>query len=110
MKNFEVLASRFHAYGAHGFLDAVDVASGRVAECELAIDQGMIMASVANVLVEGTLQRAFCEGKVAEVIQPLIAPERFGSGFEPSRDPTRRLRRPLPAWAEAPVPGARSVP
>jgi hypothetical protein len=83
MKNVEVLAGRFHAYGSHGFLDSVDVASGRVAECELAIDQGMIMAAVANVLAEGTLQRAFCEGKIAEVIRPLIAPERFGAGFEP---------------------------
>ncbi len=80
--NMEILAGRFKAYGPHGFFDAVDVSSGRLAECELALDQGMIMASVANFLSEGSLQKAFCEGKVAEVIRPLIAPERFGSGIE----------------------------
>ncbi len=83
MSNVEVLASRFHAYGPHGFLDAVDVTSGKVASCELALDQGMIMASVANALGDGMLQRAFCEGKVAEIIRPLIAPEKFGAGVEP---------------------------
>ncbi len=83
MNNVEVLASRFHAYGPHGFLDAVDVTSGKVASCELALDQGMIMASVANVLGERMLQKAFCEGKVAEIIRPLIEQEKFGAGFEP---------------------------
>lgn len=82
MNNIEVLASRFKAYGPHGFLDSVDLASGRVADCELAIDQGMIMAAVANVLVEGSIQRAFSDGKVADVIRPLIAPEQFGCGIE----------------------------
>jgi len=33
-------------------------------------------------LMEGSIQRAFSEGKVTEVIRPLIAPERFGSGIE----------------------------
>jgi hypothetical protein len=104
MKNVEVLASQFHAYGAHGFLDSVDVASGRVAECELAIDQGMIMASVANVLVEGSIQRAFCEGKVAEVIRPLIAPERFGAGFEPREiQPSPSVN---PGWQRPRTPGS----
>lgn len=96
MNNVEILASRFHAYGTHGFLDSVDVASGRVSECELAIDQGMIMAAVANVLGDGTLQRAFCEGKVEEKIRPLIAPERFGSGYEPRNPPTSSPA--LPGW------------
>jgi hypothetical protein len=82
LNNIEVLANRFKAYGSHGFLDSVDVASGRVSDCELAIDQGMIMAAVANFLADGSIQRAFSDGKVAEVIRPLISPERFGSGIE----------------------------
>jgi hypothetical protein len=99
LNNVEILASQFHAYGSHGFFDSVDVASGRVSQCELAIDQGMIMAAVANVLTDGTLQRAFCEGKVAEVIRPLIAPERFGAGHEP------RDTSPPPPPSPSPIPG-----
>ena len=83
IENIEILSSRFKAYGPLGFLDAVDVNSGRLAECELAIDQGMIMASLANVLAKGTIQRAFSEGEVASVIRPLIAPEQFGAGIDP---------------------------
>ncbi len=96
LANMEVLAGRFKAYGPHGFLDSVDVASGRVAECELTIDQGMIMASVANVLGNRTLQRAFCEGKVDAVIRPLIAPEKFGSGIEIRE--ARTLTPDSPGW------------
>jgi hypothetical protein len=97
LDNIEVLAGRFKAYGSLGFLDSVDVANGKLAECELAIDQGMIMASVANVLGDYSIRRAFSDGMVAEVIRPLIAPERFGSGIE-----TREARSsgPLeaPGW------------
>jgi hypothetical protein len=98
--NMGVLAGRFKAYGPHGFLDAVDVSSGRIAECELALDQGMIMASIANFLSDSSLQKAFCEGKVAEVIRPLIAPERFGSGFEAKESRTSSSRE-VPTWPRA---------
>ncbi len=83
MSNVAVLAGKYHAYGPHGFLDAVDVTSGKVANCELALDQGMIMAAVANVLGNNSIQKAFCQGKVDEIIRPLIAPEKFGAGFDP---------------------------
>jgi hypothetical protein len=103
LDNIEVLASRFKAYGPHGFFDAVDVSSGRLAECELALDQGMIMASIANCLGEGTMQKAFCEGKVAEVIRPLIAPERFGSGIELKENKTSASQE-IPDWRPASKP------
>jgi hypothetical protein len=102
-KNIEVLAGRFKAYGSLGFLDAVDVSSGKVAECELAIDQGMIMASVANMLGDKSIQRAFSDGQVAQVIRPLIAPERFGAGIE-----TREVRSSglpeAPGWLKPSTP------
>ena len=90
IENMDVLANRFKAYGPHGFLEAVDVASGKLAECELALDQGMIMASLANFLGEGSIQKAFCKGEVTEVIRPLIAPEQFGSGIEVKDPKTSR--------------------
>ena len=104
MNNIEVLATRFKAYGPHGFLDAVDVSSGKLADCELAIDQGMIMASVANILGDGAIQRAFSDGKVAEVIRPLIAPERFGAGIE-TREARSSGPNEVPGWQKPPSPG-----
>ena len=104
MKNIEVLASRFQAYGLARVPRLGGRRHGRLAECELAIDQGMIMASVANVLAEGTLQRAFCEGKVAEVIRPLIAPERFGAGIEP-REARSSAPSEVPGWQKPRPPG-----
>ncbi len=115
MDNVEVLASKYHAYGPHGFFDSVDVGSGRVSNCELALDQGMIMAALANVLGDGSIQKAFSDGQVAEVIRPLIAPEQFGAGLE-ARSATSTpaaptalarvqagSRRPVGPRAESPV-------
>ena len=104
MNNIEILANRFKAYGALGFLDAVDVSNGKLADCELAIDQGMIMASVANVLGDGTIQRAFSEGKVAEVIRPLIAPEQFGAGID-TREARSSGASEVPGWQKPQSPG-----
>ena len=84
LRNAEILANRFQAYGPHGFADAVDVKTGRVAETELSLDQGMIMAALANTLGNRAVQKAFCDEKVTEVLRPLIARERFSSGMESS--------------------------
>jgi hypothetical protein len=104
MNNIEVLANRFKAYGSLGFLDSVDVSSGRLADCELAIDQGMIMASVANALGDGSIQKAFSDGKVAAVIRPLIAPERFGAGIE-TKEARSSGTSEAPGWQKPQSPG-----
>ncbi|WP_435017648.1 glucoamylase family protein [Tundrisphaera sp. TA3] len=107
MANMSILSEKFRAYGPHGFHDAVDVASGKVSETSLAIDQGMIMAAIANALTDGGMQRAFCEGDIDRVIRPLIAPERFASGIEeghPNRPSSRsqwRLDPPAPQTVSA---------
>lgn len=84
LRNADVLKERFQAYGPHGFLDAVDVRSGVVSDAELSLDQGMIMASVANALGRGSMQRAFCDEKVTQALRPLMAREQFGAGLEPN--------------------------
>ena len=95
LKNVDVLATRFHAYSDHGFADAVDVRSGKVSNSQLSLDQGMIMAAVANTLTNGTLQRAFCDDKVTEALRPLMARERFAAGIEPdSNSPDSVAVRP----------------
>jgi len=105
IRNIEILAGRFKAYDSLGFLDAVDVSTGKVAECELAIDQGMIMASVANILGDRSIQRAFSDGQVAQVIRPLIAPEHFGAGFE-AQEVQSSKRPPTPSWWKTTSPTA----
>ena len=83
MKNIDTLKRDFPpVYGPRGFLDSVDVRSGTVSEAELSLDQGMIMASVANALGNGSMQRAFCDDKVKEALLPLMAAEQFSSGLE----------------------------
>jgi hypothetical protein len=66
-------------YGAGGFKDAVNVASGRVAERYLALDQGMVMAAVANALTGDRLQ-GYLAQTLRGSIEPLMKLERFAAG------------------------------
>ena len=86
LRNVEVFVERFPpAYKKEdGFADAVDVRTGKVADTRLSLDQGMIMAALANALGQGSMQRAFCDDKVAESLRPLMAAEHFAAGFEPA--------------------------
>src|SRR5690606_19734670 len=43
-------------YGRGGFKDAVNVATGQVADRYLALDQGMVIAAIANELLDDRLQ------------------------------------------------------
>jgi hypothetical protein len=84
MDNLHALEGRFpKIYGPLGFRDSVDVASGAVADEVLALDQGMIMAAIANALCDDIMQHLFSDGDVERTIRPLIAPERFTAGDRP---------------------------
>ncbi len=52
MANLRALAERFPIYGRYGFRDSVNVSSGVVSGCVLSLDQGVIMAAIANALAE----------------------------------------------------------
>jgi hypothetical protein len=80
MDNLKALEARFPIYGEFGFFDSVNVSSGVVSECVLALDQGMIMAAIANALCEDLLQHAFSDGAIEKSLRPLIAPEEFTAG------------------------------
>jgi hypothetical protein len=84
LENLTALAGRFPIYGPFGFYDSVNVRTGQVAGSVLALDQGMILAAIANTLGDRFLQRHFSSGRVEEAIQPLIALERFTAGDESS--------------------------
>jgi hypothetical protein len=87
LANLRALADKFPIYGPYGFRDSVNVSTGAVAGCVLAIDQGMIMAAIANALADDALQHAFSDGRVEAVIRPLIAREEFTAGPAGRDDP-----------------------
>jgi hypothetical protein len=80
LANLAALREHFDVYGAGGFYDAVEVRSGQVSRYYLALDQGMIMAALANDLEKNRLQEYFAKGEVEDAVKPVIAPEEFTAG------------------------------
>ena len=70
------------AYGPYGFYDAINVQTGQVAQYYLALDQGMIMAAIANQLGNNQFQGYFANDAVKRVLEPLLRGEVFGSECE----------------------------
>jgi hypothetical protein len=66
-------------YGRGGFKDAVNLATGQVADRYLALDQGMVMAAIANELTGDQLQ-GYLAGTLQPALEPLMAMETFGAG------------------------------
>ncbi|MGH9213707.1 MAG: glucoamylase family protein [Acidimicrobiales bacterium] len=66
-------------YGRGGFKDTVNVATGRVADRYLALDQGMVIAAIANELLDDRLQGYLADTLQPE-LEPLMAVEEFGAG------------------------------
>lgn len=80
LANLANLAADFPGlYGRGGFKDAVNVATGQIADRYLSLDQGMVLAALANELTGDRLQ-----GYLATTLQPSLAPlmaiEEFGAG------------------------------
>jgi len=67
------------AYGKGGFKDAVNVTSGQVADRYLALDQGMVMAAIANELTGNQLQ-GYLAVTLEPTLRPLMAMEDFNAG------------------------------
>jgi putative glucoamylase/uncharacterized protein DUF3131 len=66
-------------YGPGGFRDSVNVATGRVADRYLALDQGMVMAACANALGSDGLQ-SYLAATLRPALEPLMALEVFSAG------------------------------
>jgi hypothetical protein len=81
LQNLANLREDFDAYGWGGFYDAIDVVSGDVSRYYLALDQGMIMAAIANELRNDRLQRYFSV-EIEQALRPLMAMEEFTAGRE----------------------------
>ncbi len=79
--NLRALSSGLSMYGPLGFQDSVDVSVGATSNRILALDQGMIMAAIANELADDAMQHAFSDGLVEQIVRPLIAVEEFSAGL-----------------------------
>lgn len=101
MLNLRTLERKFPAYGPFGFYDSVDVSSGKVADGVLALDQGMILAAIANHLADDILRRHLCDGQIEQVIRPLIAQEQFTAAYPTSASSTSSTSAEPPALVPA---------
>jgi hypothetical protein len=76
LKNLERLRRNFGVYGEGGFYDAVDVSTRTVSRYYLALDQGMVMAALANRLTGDRLQ-GYLAPQLEDSVRPLLAMEEF---------------------------------
>ncbi|HEX6353773.1 glucoamylase family protein [Actinophytocola sp.] len=67
----------FDSYGPGGFYDSIAVRSGKVAKRYLALDQGMIMGALGNLLADDVLRDAFTRGGATAHLRPVMAMEEF---------------------------------
>jgi len=71
------LRDQFDVYGPGGFYDSVAVRSGTVAKRYLALDQGMIMGALGNLLGGDVLRDAFSRGGAERLLRPAMAVDEF---------------------------------
>ena len=83
MENLRKLKDRFPIYCDHGFMDSVNVSTGVVADRVLMLDQGMIMAAIANSLADDAMRCAFVDRQFEQALRPLMAMEEFTAGGAP---------------------------
>jgi putative glucoamylase/uncharacterized protein DUF3131 len=67
----------FDSYGPGGYYDAIAVRSGKVAKRYLALDQGMIMGALGNLLGDNVIRDAFTRGGPENRLRPVMAMEEF---------------------------------
>ncbi|GAA3730294.1 hypothetical protein GCM10022225_10060 [Plantactinospora mayteni] len=67
----------FDIYGPGGFYDSVAVRSGTVAKRYLALDQGMVLGALGNLLGDDLLRRQFTPGGAERLLRPVMRMEEF---------------------------------
>jgi hypothetical protein len=74
--NLKVLKD-FGAYGKYGFSDSVNVLTGKVTPAYLALDQGMILVSIANYIKDGVIRNLFHQDPVGSKPEYLLKVVKF---------------------------------
>lgn len=64
-------------YSEYGFYDSVNLNTGKVAEAYLALDQGMIIVSITNYLLDGVIRDHFHNDQIASKPEYLLVEEDF---------------------------------
>lgn len=77
LRQLAKLVAEFDIYGPGGFYDSVAVRSGTVASRYLALDQGMVMGALGNLLAGDVLRTAFTRGGAERLLRPVMAMEEF---------------------------------
>jgi hypothetical protein len=77
IENLRRLTELYDVYGDFGFWDAVDPRTGEVGRAQLALDQAMILISIANHLTGGAVQRRFTADPIVARALPLLPAEDF---------------------------------
>ncbi len=75
-QNIKALES-FNMLGTYGFYDSVNVETGELAKAYLALDQGMIMVSIANYLKDGVIRDYFHKDPIGKKPEALLKKEVF---------------------------------
>ncbi|TDL31927.1 DUF3131 domain-containing protein [Jeotgalibacillus sp. S-D1] len=75
-KNIKAL-KKFNLYSKYGFYDSVNVETGEIAKAYLALDQGMIMVSIANYLNDGVIRDYFHKDPIGKKPEKLLKKETF---------------------------------
>ncbi|WP_260472048.1 glucoamylase family protein [Bacillus canaveralius] len=75
-KNIKAL-KELDTYGKYGFYDSVNVVTGDIAKAYLALDQGMIMASIANYVQDGVIRDYFHSSEIGSKPEELLKKEEF---------------------------------
>ncbi|MGC5772706.1 glucoamylase family protein [Paenibacillus pabuli] len=75
-KNMKTL-KKFKMYGKYGFYDSVNVETGELAKAYLALDQGMIMVSIANYVKDGVIRDYFHSDPIGQKPEELLQKEVF---------------------------------
>ena len=99
MENLRKLKERFPIYGDHGFMDTVNVSRGVVSDRVLMLDQGMIMAAIANAVADDAmrtrLHRRAERADPPALDRPGGVHRRPGPGRRPPAGPRRRRQARL---------------
>ena len=83
LADLERLERDFDIYTPLGFLDSVNVDTGKTSSSYLSLDQGMIMAAIGNALDHDVLRRAFATPDLERRLRPVIGVEEFSSSPRP---------------------------
>lgn len=82
LSNLAGIKNDLGAYGPGGFYDAVATESGTMADRYLSLDQSMIMAAIANDLLDDRLKDYFVDDALETAVRPLVEAQIFGSRLE----------------------------